>query len=180
MHGRSAGRKHKKTTPTRFKVTKYYASVKLLTNVLSIYFHLDRRGGVVVRAFASRSVDQASKTCLVMQKSLKNGSTASLLRPQHKKDSVEENPARTLVVSLEKALNGIPPSLRGRQVGAEQLSRHGGDQSDQRHANRERAQTHKKLPLVRIRYKENSNVRCPSEGHSNALTVSFERIIILA
>ena len=42
---------------------------------------------------------------------------SSLLGAQRKKtDSVENKPASFLVVSLGKALNGMPPSLRGRQV----------------------------------------------------------------
>ena len=42
--------------------------------------------------------------------------TASLLGAQHIRDSVENKPASLLVVSLGKALNGMPPSLCGRQV----------------------------------------------------------------
>ena len=40
---------------------------------------------------------------------------ASLLGAQQNRDSVENKPA-LLVVSLAKALNGMPPSLCGRQV----------------------------------------------------------------
>ena len=42
--------------------------------------------------------------------------TASLLGAQHIRDSVENKPASLLVVSLGKALNGMPPSLCGRQM----------------------------------------------------------------
>ena len=42
--------------------------------------------------------------------------TASLLDAQHKKNSVENKPASSLVVSLGKTLNGMPPSLWGRKV----------------------------------------------------------------
>ena len=42
--------------------------------------------------------------------------TASLPGAQHIRDSVENKPASLLVVSLGKALNGMPPSLCGRQM----------------------------------------------------------------
>ena len=42
--------------------------------------------------------------------------TASLLGAQQKWDSVENKPASLLVVSLGKTLNGMSPSLRGRQM----------------------------------------------------------------
>ena len=42
--------------------------------------------------------------------------TASLLGAQYKRDSVENKPASLFVVFLDKALNGMPPSLCGRQV----------------------------------------------------------------
>ena len=41
--------------------------------------------------------------------------TASLLGTQHKRDSVENKPAR-LLVFLGKPLTGMPPPLCGRQV----------------------------------------------------------------
>ena len=41
--------------------------------------------------------------------------TASL-DAQHKRDSVENKPVSLLVVSFDKALNGMPPFLCGRQV----------------------------------------------------------------
>ena len=62
--------------------------------------------------------------------------TASLLGAQHIRDSVENNPAGLLVVSLGKALNGMPPSLSDRQmVGPSNLPVVVA-QSDERHANR--------------------------------------------
>ena len=42
--------------------------------------------------------------------------TASLLGARHLGEVVENKPASLLVVSLGKALNGMPPSLCGRQV----------------------------------------------------------------
>ena len=42
--------------------------------------------------------------------------TASLLGAQQNRDSVENKPASLLVASLDKTLNGMPPSLCGRQV----------------------------------------------------------------
>ena len=41
--------------------------------------------------------------------------TASLRGAQHNKNNQENKPESLLVVSLGKALNGIPPSLCGRQ-----------------------------------------------------------------
>ena len=42
--------------------------------------------------------------------------TASLLGAQHIRGSVENKPASLLVVSVGKPLNGMPPSLCGRQM----------------------------------------------------------------
>ena len=42
--------------------------------------------------------------------------TASLLGAQHKRDCVANKPASLLVVSVGKALKGMPPSLCGRQI----------------------------------------------------------------
>ena len=42
--------------------------------------------------------------------------TASLLRAQQNRDSVENKPASLLVESLGKALNGMPPFSNGRQM----------------------------------------------------------------
>ena len=49
--------------------------------------------------------------------------TATLLGAQHKRDSVENDQASLLVVSLGKTLNGMPPSLGG---GAKPSTRPGG------------------------------------------------------
>ena len=43
-------------------------------------------------------------------------SAASLLGARHLDEVVENKPASSLVVSLGKALNGMPPALCGRQV----------------------------------------------------------------
>ena len=43
-------------------------------------------------------------------------SSPSLLGAQQNRDSVQNNPASLLAVSLGKMLNGMPPSLCGRQV----------------------------------------------------------------
>ena len=43
-------------------------------------------------------------------------SIASLLGARHLGEVVENKPASSLVVSLGKALNGMPPPLCGRQV----------------------------------------------------------------
>ena len=42
--------------------------------------------------------------------------TASLFCVQHKRDSVENKPATSLVLSSVEALNGMPPLLCGRQL----------------------------------------------------------------
>ena len=62
--------------------------------------------------------------------------TASLLGAQHIRDSVENKPVSLLVVSLEKALNGMPPSLCGRQMVGPSSIPVVVAQSDERHANR--------------------------------------------
>ena len=52
--------------------------------------------------------------------------TASLLGAQQNRDSVENNPASLLVVSLGKTLNGIPPSFMWQtDDGAKQSTRRG-------------------------------------------------------
>ena len=73
--------------------------------------------GVVVK-----SVDHVSGRpgfdCLIgSNQGLKNWySHLSLLGAQHLRESVKTKPVISLVVSLGKALNGIPPPLSGRQV----------------------------------------------------------------
>ena len=67
--------------------------------------------------------------------------TASLLGAQHKRNSVENKSASLLVVSLGKALNGMPPSLCGRQMVGPSSLPVVVAQSDERHANRAWAHT---------------------------------------
>ena len=62
--------------------------------------------------------------------------TAFLLGAQHIRDSVENKPTSLLVVSLGKALNGMPPSLCGRQMVGPSSLPVVVAQSDERHANR--------------------------------------------
>ena len=72
----------------------------------------------MVRASASQSVDLGFISQVESyRETLKNGihSFPTWLSAQ-KKDSVENKPAGLFVNSLEKALNGMPPSLCGRQV----------------------------------------------------------------
>ena len=77
----------------------------------------DRRDGVMVRASALQSVDLGFVFQLGHAKRLqKMVFTAFLLGAQHNRDSVENKPASLLVVSLGKTLNGMPPSLCGRQA----------------------------------------------------------------
>ena len=52
----------------------------------------------------------------VMPKDFKKWYSALLLGSHHKKDFVENKLASLLVVSLGNVVNGIPPSLCGRQV----------------------------------------------------------------
>ena len=73
-----------------------------------------RRDGVVVRASASQSVDLGFIPLVESyQKTLKNGIYSF---PAWRSAFVENKPASSLVVSLGKALNGMPPPLCGRQV----------------------------------------------------------------
>ena len=62
--------------------------------------------------------------------------TASLLDAQHIRGSVENKPASFLAVSLGKALNGMPPSLCGKQMVGPSSLPVAVAQSDERHANR--------------------------------------------
>ena len=71
----------------------------------------------MVRASASQSVDLGFTSQVESyQKTFKNGIHSSLLGAQPNRDSVENIPASLLVVSLGKTLNGMPPSLCGRQM----------------------------------------------------------------
>ena len=62
--------------------------------------------------------------------------TASLLGAQHIRDNVENKPASILVVSLGKALNGMPSFLCSRQMVGPSSLPVVVAQSDERHANR--------------------------------------------
>ena len=75
-----------------------------------------RRDGVMVRVSASQSLDLGFISQVESyQKTLKNGIYSFLLGAQQNKNSVENNPA-SLLVSLGKTLNAMPPSLCGRQM----------------------------------------------------------------
>ena len=92
----------------------------------------------MVRASASQSVDLGFISLVESyQKTFKKMVfTTSLLDAQHITDSVENKAASLLVVSLGKALNGIPPSLCGRQMVGPNSLPVVVAQSDERHANR--------------------------------------------
>ena len=88
-----------------------------------------RRVGVVVRASASQSVDMGFISQVESyQKTFKNGiHSFPAWRSAYKRDSVENKPASLLVVSLGKALNGMPPSFTWQtDSGAKQSTRRGG------------------------------------------------------
>ena len=80
--------------------------------------HRHWRDGIVVRASASQSVDLGFIfPSRVIPKDVKNMVfTAFLLGAHQNRVSVENKPTSLLVVSLGKALNGMPRSLCGRQV----------------------------------------------------------------
>ena len=92
----------------------------------------------MVRASDSQSIDLGFISLVESyQKTLKKMVfTAFLLGAQHIKDSVENKPASLLVVSLGKVLNGMPPSLCGRQMVGPSSLPVVVAQSDERHANR--------------------------------------------
>ena len=70
---------------------------------------LYRRDGIVVRASASQSVDlEFIPLVKSYQKTLKNGIYSFPSWRSAHRDSVENKPASSLVVSLGKALNGTP------------------------------------------------------------------------
>ena len=69
------------------------------------------------------------------QKTVKMVSTASLLGARHLRGAVENKPTSLLVVSLGKALNGMPLSLCGRQVVGPSNLPVVVSLSDKRHAN---------------------------------------------
>ena len=64
----------------------------------------------MVRTSASGAVDSDLISSRVKPMTLELVFTVSMLDAQHERDSAENKPASLLVVSLEKAFNGIPPS----------------------------------------------------------------------
>ena len=97
----------------------------------------NRRDGVVVTAYASQLVDLGFIFLVESyQKTLKNGIHSFPAWRSAHRDSVENKPASSLVVSLGKALNGMPPSLCGRQMVWPSSLPVVVAQSDERHANR--------------------------------------------
>ena len=70
------------------------------------------------------------------KKTLKNGIHSFPARCSAHRDSVENKPASLLVVSLGKALNGMPPFSCGRQVAGPSSLPIVVAQSEKRHANR--------------------------------------------
>ena len=96
----------------------------------------------MVRASAPQSVDLGFISLVESyQKTLKNGIHSFPAWRSAQRDSVENKPASLLVVSLGKALNGMPPSLCGRQMVGPSSLPVVVAQSDERHANRARAHT---------------------------------------
>ena len=89
-----------------------------LADILSYLNDMSRCDDVVVRASTSQSVDLGFISQVESyQKTLKKMVfTAFLLGAQHNRDSVENKPTRLLVVSLGKALNGMPPFSCGREM----------------------------------------------------------------
>ena len=71
----------------------------------------------MVRASASQSVDLGFISKVESyQKTLKNFIHSLPAWNSENRDSMENKPVSLLVVSLSKALNGMPPSLCGRHV----------------------------------------------------------------
>ena len=96
----------------------------------------------MVRASASQSVDLGFISFVESyQKTLKNGIHSFPSWRSAHRDSVENKPASLLIVSLGKALNGMLPSLCGRQMVGPSSLPVVVAQSDERHANRARAHT---------------------------------------
>ena len=82
-----------------------------------LHFIFNRRDGVVVRVSVSQSVDLGFISQVESyQKTLKNGIYSFPAWRSANKDSAKNKPSSLLVVSLGKALNGMPPSLCGRQM----------------------------------------------------------------
>ena len=97
----------------------------------------NRCDGVVVRTFASQSIDLGFipqvESC---QKTLKNGIHSFPAWRSARRDSVKNKSASLLVVSLGKALNEMPPPSYGRQVAGPSSLPVVVAQFDKRHANR--------------------------------------------
>ena len=75
------------------------------------------RDGVVVKASASQSVNlEFISQVELLQKTLKNGIHSFPTWRSANRDRVKNKPASSLVVSLGRAVNGMPPPLYGRQV----------------------------------------------------------------
>ena len=85
--------------------------------IIELFLWRNRRDGVVVKASASQLVDLGFISLVESyQKTSKNGIHSFPAWRSAHRDSVENKPASLLVVSLGKALNGMPPSLCGRQM----------------------------------------------------------------
>ena len=77
----------------------------------------NRHDGVEVTASASQSVGLGFISQVQSyQKTLKKGIYSFPAWRSAKRNSVENKPASLLVVSMSKTLNGMPPSLCGRQM----------------------------------------------------------------
>ena len=88
-----------------------------MNHTFFLTFLFDQGDGVVVGAFALHSVDLGPIPLVKSyQNTLKMVSSASLLGTRHLWEVVKNKSASSLVVSLGKALNGMPPFLRARQV----------------------------------------------------------------
>ena len=102
-----------------------------------------RRDGVVVRASASQSVDVGFIPQVESyQKTLKNGIHSFPAWRSAHRDCVENMPASLFVVSMGKAINGMPPSSCDRQVVESSSRPVVVAKSDKRHANPARDHTH--------------------------------------
>ena len=85
-----------------------------------------QRDGVVVLAFPLQSVDLGFiPPVKLYQKTLKNGVHSFCAWHSALGEIMKNKPASSLVVSLGKALNRMPPSLCGRQVAQFSLRKEG-------------------------------------------------------
>ena len=99
------------------KQTTYDVDHKTLSKKkASLFIFIDQRGGVVVRASVSRSVNlRFIPQVESYQKTFKNGIHSFPTWRSAHRDSVENKPA-SLLVFLGKVFNRMPPSSCGRQV----------------------------------------------------------------